>query len=78
MVQLFDTESGTRLGTITDEQLQFLVDELEEESATDQDYYMTSETVDMLEENGADSQLIGLLRRALDGRESVEVRWARD
>ena len=77
MAQLYDAESGTSLGSISDEQLQFLIDSLEEESATDQDYYLTSETVDMLEEDGADEKLLGLLRKVLAGREGMEIRWSR-
>ena len=78
MAQLYDAERGTRLGAISDEQLRFLVDSLEEESATDRDYYVTADTVDMLEDDGADAQLVRLLRQALEGREGVEVRWSRE
>lgn len=78
MVQLYDAERGTPLGTITDEQLQFLINELEEESTTDQDYYLSGATIDMLEDNGASAELVQLLRGALDGREGMEVRWTRE
>ena len=75
MVQLFDTESGTPVGTITEAQLDFLMTELEEESSRDRDYYIAAATVDMLEEDGADAELVKLLRGALGGREGVELRW---
>jgi hypothetical protein len=75
MVQLFDTESDTPVGTITEAQLAFLMGELEEESARDRDYYIASATVDMLEQDGADVELVKLLRGALRGREGVELRW---
>jgi processive 1,2-diacylglycerol beta-glucosyltransferase len=78
MPQLHDAEKGTILGPISDEQLQFLLDSLEEESSTDQDYYVDSATVDMLEEDGADPELVALLRTALAGRDGVEVRWTRE
>lgn len=78
MVQLYDAERGARLGAISEEQLKFLVDSLEEESAEDRDYYLTGETIDMLEEDGADTQLVSLLRQALAGREGMEVRWSRE
>ena len=78
MIQLRDAERGTRLGAITDEQLRFLVDELEEESSTDQDYYISAQTIDMLEADGADAELVNLLRQALRGRDGVEVRWSRE
>ncbi|HZO20767.1 MAG TPA: hypothetical protein VFB46_17395 [Gemmatimonadaceae bacterium] len=77
MIELRDVERDTTLGTITEEQLQFLIDALEEESTEDIDYYISGDTIDMLEEDGADSQLVGLLRRALIGREGMDIRWSR-
>jgi UDP-2,3-diacylglucosamine pyrophosphatase LpxH len=77
MIELQDAERGTRLGTITDRQLKFLVDALEEESMKDQDYYISGDTIEMLESDGADAELVGLLRRALGGREGMDIRWSR-
>lgn len=77
MIELRDVERDTTLGTITEEQLQFLIDALEEESTEDIDYYISGDTIDMLEEDGADAQLVGLLRRALDGRDGMDIRWSR-
>jgi UDP-2,3-diacylglucosamine pyrophosphatase LpxH len=77
MIRLHDAERGTPLGTITEEQLQFLMDELEEESAEDRDYYISGDTIDMLEEDGADGALVSMLRGALAGREGLDVRWSR-
>ena len=78
MIQLYDAEQGTRLGTISDEQLQQLTDSLEEESLTDQDYYLTADTIDMLETDGADPQLVALLRKALGGRDGMDIRWSNE
>ena len=76
-VQLFEKETNRPVGMITDEQFRFLVDEFEEESPTDTDYYLDAATIDMLEEDGADPALISLLRQLLAGREGVDVRWQR-
>jgi processive 1,2-diacylglycerol beta-glucosyltransferase len=76
MIRLFDAESDAPLGTITEAQLEFLMDELEEESSTDRDYYINVATVDMLEEDGADPALLTLLREALSDREDMEIRWS--
>ncbi|HLE83787.1 MAG TPA: galactosyldiacylglycerol synthase [Thermoanaerobaculia bacterium] len=78
MVRLFDSETGAELGTIGDEQLRFLEDHLEEESSDDRDYYFNGTMIDVLEEKGADPELVGLLRRALGEREGVEIRWQRE
>jgi hypothetical protein len=54
-----------------------LVDCLEEESSTDQDYYITAATIDLLGDGRASDHLLGLLRGAIGTSEGVEVRWQR-
>ncbi len=76
-VHLTDLADGRSLGTLTDPQFQILVDALEEESETDQDYYINVDIVDLLEAQGADTQLIVLLRRALGERQEMDVQWQR-
>ena len=77
MIELYDADSDTLLGALTEEQFQSLSDSLEEESSGDQDYYIDAATIDMLDEEAADPELIAMLRRALAGREGMDVRWAR-
>ncbi|HWC74548.1 MAG TPA: hypothetical protein VG454_11490 [Gemmatimonadales bacterium] len=77
MIELRDKDTRESLGTIDDSELQFLVDELEEESTVDQDYYLDSDTIDMLEDDGAPKSLTQLLRRILGSKEGVTVLWRR-
>jgi processive 1,2-diacylglycerol beta-glucosyltransferase len=77
MIQLYDAESGAEIGTITEDHLRFLTDQLEEESADDQDYYINRTTLDLFEGNGADPALLEILRRALGQREEMDIRWSR-
>jgi hypothetical protein len=77
MIRLYNTDTGDKVGEITDDQLQFLIDHLEEESLEDQDYYLQRATVDMLQDQGADSRLLDVLRRALGDRDEAEIRWSR-
>ena len=77
MIQLHDKDTGARIGTITEDNLRFLVDQLEEESGDDQDYYFTEATLDLLEKGGADTPLVSLRRSALNGRAEMEIRWSR-
>lgn len=77
MIQLHDKDTGAWINNITEEDLQFLVDQLEEESSDDQDYYINETTLDMFEEAGADKALVALLRGALNGRTEMEIRWSR-
>ena len=77
MPKLYDKDSGALIGSLTEAQLQFLIDQLEEETGTDQDYYINETTIDMFAEAGADAALVSLLRDALAGRPDMEVRWSR-
>ena len=83
MIKLCDKDTGVFLGTITEVQLQFLVDQLEEESTEDTDYYinqatLNQATLDLFEETGADADLLALLRQALGTREDIEIQWVRE
>ena len=77
MIQLHDTDTGASIGAITDDNLRFLIDQLEEESGADQDYYINETTLDIFEKGGADTALLSLLRSALNGRTEMEIRWSR-
>jgi hypothetical protein len=77
MFTIYDEATDVIYGTLNEAQLQFLMDHLEEESAEDTDFYINQATVDMLEQDGADADLLKLLRTALGGREDMDIRWAR-
>jgi processive 1,2-diacylglycerol beta-glucosyltransferase len=77
MIQLHEKETGVFVGTITAAQLQFLIDQLEEEAADDTDYYIDQATLDLFEEVGAEADLLALLRQALGTREGIEIVWSR-
>jgi hypothetical protein len=74
MIKLYDRDDK-ELGTISADQLQFLIDSMEEESSEDQDYYINPITLDYLESLGADAGLMALLRTALGDRQGITVRW---
>jgi processive 1,2-diacylglycerol beta-glucosyltransferase len=77
MITLTDKETGRRLGVITEKQLQSLMDELEEESAEDQDYYINRPTLEAFEQSGIDRDLLELLKSAIGNREDMEIAWTR-
>ncbi len=77
MIELKDKETGRSIGRITEEQLQFLLDQLEEEDDEDQDYWLDSDTLDLFVERGIDTALLTVLRDALGEREGVELVWVR-
>ena len=77
LYRIYNSESGDLLGEITETELSSLTNFLEEESAEDRDYYITADTIDYLETNGADAALVALLRKAVGDQEGVEIRWSR-
>ena len=77
MIQLHDKEKGTVLGVISEDDLQFLIDHLEEESETDTDYYINRSTIDFFKEKGASERLLTLLEEALGDRTEMEIDWIR-
>jgi hypothetical protein len=75
MITLYDEGTGEKIGEISNEQFQFLVDQLEEESSLDRDYAITPMLLAYFEELNADPTLLNLLRTALGEREEMEITW---
>lgn len=71
-------KDGTPLGTLDAADLQVLVDQLEEESRRDQDYFIDVTTIGILEEAGASPQLVALLRAAVGAGDGVDMAWRED
>ena len=67
------------IGRISEGDLQFLMDQLEEESSEDRDYCVDEATIDMLEEEGAPAALVSLLRIAVENHaEGLDISWTPD
>ena len=77
MIDLYNVATNQKLGSITEAELQVLIDGLEEESSDDQDYYVDAATIDLLGDGRASDHLLGLLRSALRSSDGVEIRWQR-
>jgi hypothetical protein len=78
VIRLYDNDSGVEIGAVTNDQLQFLIDQLEEESTRDQDYYIDQATLEMFVDAGIDEGLLELLRGALGDRDGMEIRWQKE
>jgi hypothetical protein len=77
MIDLYDNATNILIGSITEADLQVLKDALEEESDTDQDYYIDQATIDLLGDGRATDHLMAVLRKALGTAEGVDIRWER-
>ena len=77
-IDLFDNATDKLIGSITEPELQHMMEILEEESESDQDYYIDQATIDLLGGDGrATDHLLNLLRTALGDRDGIDVRWER-
>ena len=75
MPRLYLTPGNKLLGTISDADVQSLVDELVETDLNDDDYFVDGATVDILEEAGASAALVKLLRDAVGDSDGIDIRW---
>ncbi len=75
MITLFDKQTDRNIGEISEGELQFLIDELEEEDRHDRDYYIDATTIDYLVTRKANAHLIALLRSAVGDSDGIDIRW---
>jgi hypothetical protein len=68
-------QNNALIGTVSESDLKVLIDQLEEEDQTDDDYFIDGPTIDLLEENGASEALVSMLRAAVGDGEGVDVSW---
>ena len=74
-IRLVDTKEV--IGTLTDDELEEIIEALEEESAEDQDYYIDPETIDFMETIEVSPKIIEMLRTAIAGKEAIEIEWVK-
>lgn len=75
MPRLIRIDTGNDIGTITDVQLAFLVEQLEEEHDEDQDYYIDKDTLELMSDNGIDPELLAMLEKAIGDDEHMDIAW---
>ncbi len=71
---LYVIATNKLVGTISKQQVQILIDLFEEEDTTDQDYYVSKDTLEYMKDKEADPQLIDMLAEHV-GDEGVEFEW---
>jgi hypothetical protein len=78
MIKLYDGDTDAEIGQINESQLESLAEQLVEESLDEYSYNINPSVLASLESNGVDPEVVGLLRKALGGRTSMEVRYEID
>jgi hypothetical protein len=77
MITLKLMNSETYLGSISEEELNQIVEVLEEENSADQNYYIDATTLDLMQQNRVSEPVVSLLRAALGDQEGIEIEWTR-
>jgi hypothetical protein len=75
MPRLLLKDGNRDLGAISDADVKVLIDELEEEDMADTDYFIDSDTVDILEASGASKAMVAMLLAAIGDSDGVDIRW---
>lgn len=75
MPRLTRIDTGDDIGEISDAQLKFLVDQLEEEHEEDDDYFIDRETLEVMADNGGDPELLAMLEKAIGDDDSMDIAW---
>ena len=76
MVFIYNKSTNDMIGEIGEDDLKFLIDQMEEESMKDKDYSITNMEINYFAENGASAELIALLHKALGEQSEVIILWS--
>ena len=77
MPELYLKSDNKHLGHLTEDELKFLIAQLEEESEDDEDYAINRMMLDYLKEQKISPNLLSLLEEALGEADEVEVKFTR-
>lgn len=78
MVYLYNKSTGELLGEISESELQYLIDQMEEESMEDKDYSITNMEIEYFAQQNADPELVTLLRKAIGEQNEVIIQWSQE
>jgi hypothetical protein len=78
MVKVYNKDTSEFLGRISETDLAFLAEQLEEEGLKDRDYYIRKETLEAFKSSGASAHLSEVLQGGLKNLDAIEIRWERD
>ena len=77
MPELYVKSTNKHLGHISEDELQFLMKQLEEESTEDEDYAVSRMTLDYMKGQKISANLQALLEEALGSADEVEVKFTK-
>jgi hypothetical protein len=77
MVRLYETGTNRLCGTLSDRQYEILAEALEEEDLEEAECVISGDTIELLEDQGVEPDLLELLRAALGDNPEVAIRCER-
>jgi hypothetical protein len=75
MPRLIRIDTGDEIGVISDVQLKFLVEQLEEDHEEDEEHFIDRESLELLSDNGADPELLGILEKGMGDDDEMKIAW---
>jgi hypothetical protein len=75
MPRLYRLDTGIDIGQVTDDQLKFLVKQLEDEHAQDDEYFIDRNTLELLSDNNVDPEFLALLEKAIGDDDEMDIAW---
>lgn len=75
MIELFNKETGERIGELSESQFDFLMDNIENEYLEEINYIIDNEVITLLKERGADKKILNLLKHALNGKKNITIAY---
>ena len=77
MVRVYETATNQLCGTLSDRQYEVLTEGLEEEDLEDSECTISADTIELLEDQGVEPDLLELLRATLGDKAEVTIRCER-
>jgi len=77
MVRVYETGTNQLCGTLSERQYEVLTEGLEEEDLEDADCTISADTIELLEDQGVEPDLLEILRTALGDKLEVTIRCER-
>ena len=75
MVTLKDKNTNAWLGSVSYAQLQFLINELNDEYKNGQEYLVNRDSLEILKQQGAEAALTKVIEKAMGDKDKIEFYW---
>jgi hypothetical protein len=77
MITLKNKDTGQRIGKLSEDELQYLIDELVEEHDEDKDYWLNKTQIEIMKEKGEHLSMLEMLEKELGDNQDMEIVWER-